>query len=102
MIKDTRVQIRENCTSCNNGVVESPDWMHYWGIWDKHRKTFLQQQTDENWSSSRINYEFDNWEKENPYPEEPEEIPCGECEGNRVIVRWIPASEFKLLLDESS
>ena len=100
MEKDIQIQTREICTNCTNGVVSSPVWEKYWETWDEHRTTFIDQQKAENWSSSRINDTFDEWEKEHPYPEWPEEEPCSECEGNRVILKWITLTEFKLLLDE--
>lgn len=98
MTKDTRVQTREICTNCTTGVVSSPVWEKYWETWDKHRLTFIDQQKVENWSSSRFNDTFDEWEKEHPYPECSEEEPCPECEGNRVILKWVSVKEFGDLL----
>jgi len=93
--KNTQVQVREICDGCTQGVVYSPVWEEYWRTWDKKRESFIEKQTSENWSSSKINYEFDLWEKANPSPECPEEDICAECEGAKVILKWVSLEEFR-------
>ena len=89
--KETRVQTRDICTDCTMGVVPNPAWVE----WSKERDIYLAiEHKNPNWSSSKRIYEFDEWEKIHPMPDCGEEDICPECEGTRIILRWITIDEF--------
>lgn len=72
------------CSHCKgSGFITSPDWLGYNAKWqDEHVYEMPLSGRDE-------------WERERPMPEGPEEIACGECEG----IGWVLTEPGRALLD---
>ena len=87
------VQIRYKCPDCDGvGVVQNPCWAEFWA---QPGAKEMSNEECEKWFEDRgLMY----WSK--PYlgrqvrlfPDE--EIPCNECEGTKVLYRWVPVESI--------
>ena len=80
------IQVRDKCICCDNGMVESNLWKE-WGI------------KFDAWSAAHDNMGFnhpeaDQWEKDNPVPNESDMLQCIECEGTTWMYKWVDLIEI--------
>lgn len=85
------VRLDRACDQCRNGVIPNPEWQEWGAKWDKFREAIagLQHEGCDHISGDEgcdLCILETNYFAAHPLPKEPEEEPCGECEGNGFVL----------------
>ena len=87
------VQIRYDCPHCKGvGIVQNPVWAEFWeqpnakGMTNEETEQWFEDRGLMGWS------DFIMGQRCRLFPDE--EIPCYECEGTKVLYRWVPVESI--------
>ena len=92
-MKNVEVQIKYECSYCEGvGVVQGYEWKEFWE--QPNAKDMTNEETEQ-WFEERGYMHWSSYQcgqRVRLFPEE--EVPCNECEGSKVLYRWVPVESI--------